>query len=237
VPSPQPVILLPPSEGKAQGGDGPAWAPGRMADRALDRHRKEVVRRAKAAGATAARGPTMAAIDRYTGVLYRELAWATLRADARRRGADQIRIVSGLWGLVAPLDPIPAYRLKMSAALPDLGRLSTWWRPRMAPTLAARVEGAVVWDLLPIEHAAAVDWGACRPGQRVTFRFVEADGSTVNHWNKLLKGAVVRWLLADQPSDASAIAGFVHPLGYQYDPDASSSLEEPLVSLVLRRPA
>jgi hypothetical protein len=66
---------------------------------------------------------------------------------------------------------------------------------------------------------------------------VEHDGRTVSHWNKLLKGAVVRWLLTEQPADATAIERFVHPLGYQYDPDASSALDEATVVLVLRRPS
>ena len=39
-------------------------------------------------------------------------------------------IVSGLWGAVMPTDPVPAYRLKMSATLPKLGKLSAWWRER-----------------------------------------------------------------------------------------------------------
>ena len=117
---------------------------------------------------------------------------------ARRRGEQQLRTVSGLWGLVAPTDPIPPYRLKMSASLDGLGRLSTWWRPRLAPVLAELTAGAVVWDLLPNEHAAAMDWAACRPAQRVTVRFLDAEGRTVSHWNKLLKGSLVRWLLDEQ---------------------------------------
>jgi cytoplasmic iron level regulating protein YaaA (DUF328/UPF0246 family) len=231
------VILVPPSEGKATGGGGPPWSTGTMADGGLDRHRQVVLRAARAAGAVARGAPTTAAIERYTGVLYGELDWPSLSAAARRRGAEQLRTVSGLWGLVAPHDPIPAYRLKMSASLPDLGRLATWWRPRLAPVLAARTAGATVWDLLPIEHAAAMQWDACAPGQRVTFRFVEADGRTVNHWNKLLKGAVVRWILEDRPADAGAIRDFVHPLGYQFEADASSPLDESEVALVLRRGA
>src|SRR5690606_7964852 len=131
VPPPQPVILLPPSEGKATGGDGPVWAPHTMADQSLDRHRRVVLKAARAAGVAPRRAPTTPVMRRYTGVLYQELDWASLPAPVRRRGAEQVRIVSGLWGLVAPDDPIPHYKLKMSAALPDLGRLSTWWKPRL----------------------------------------------------------------------------------------------------------
>src|SRR3546814_15244212 len=86
-----------------------------MLDGAIDRHRKVVLRAARQAGATAPRALTMPAIERYTGVLYGELDWASLPRAARGRGADQVRIVSGLWGLVAPLDPIPPYKLKLSA--------------------------------------------------------------------------------------------------------------------------
>jgi hypothetical protein len=35
----------------------------------------------------------------------------------------------GLWGVVAPRDPIPDYKLKMGASIGRLGKLSTWWRP------------------------------------------------------------------------------------------------------------
>jgi cytoplasmic iron level regulating protein YaaA (DUF328/UPF0246 family) len=146
-----------------------------------------------------------------------------------------VRIASGLWGLVAPADPIPHYRLKASARLGDLGVLATWWRPRLGPVLQELTAGRVVWDLLPIEHAKMTTWpvGERAPAQRVTVRFVDSRGATVNHWNKLLKGAVVRWVLSEQPTDARDLAGFRHPLGYVLDVEASS-LETPVATAVLR---
>lgn len=233
---PQPVLLLPPSEGKAAGGDGPRWAAGTMADPTLDRHRRVVLAAARASGATPRRAPTMPAIERYTGVLYRELDWPSLPAAARARGADQVRIASGLWGLVAPGDPIPPYRLKASARLGDLGPLATWWRPRLADRLAELTAGRVVWDLLPIEHRRMVMWpedGPTAPAQRVTVRFVDRGGTTVSHWNKLLKGALVRWVLTERPASAGDLAGFDHPLGYRLDP-AGSQLDGPVATAVLR---
>ncbi len=220
--APQPVILLPPSEGKAAGGSGPSWSRGSMTDSALDPARATVLRAARATGATPRRAPTLPAFERYTGVLYRELAWPSLPAPARRRGDQQVRVVSGLWGLAAPGDPIPPYRLKMSASLEGLGRLASWWRPRLPAALAPLVDDAVVWDLLPQEHQAAVDWSACSPRQRVVVRFVDAEGKAIAHWNKLLKGALVRWLLVDRPAGPVDLARFRHPLGYRLDRGAST---------------
>jgi cytoplasmic iron level regulating protein YaaA (DUF328/UPF0246 family) len=173
-------------------------------------------------------------MERYTGVLYKELAWSTLPAAARRHGQDRVRIVSGLWGLVAPEDPIPAYRLKMSARLEPLGRLSRWWRPHLAPVLLTRSAGAVVWDLLPTEHEDAMDWTSCRPARRITVRFVDDHDRTVSHWNKLLKGSLVRWLLTALPTGPEDLAAFEHPLGYRFDPSAST-LDGGLAAVVLRQ--
>lgn len=229
------LILLPPSEGKAPEGDGPPWAPGTMAVSELDTRRAQVL---KALGRRhpARTGPTLPAIERYTGVLYGELDAASLRAVPRRRLDRSVLVVSGLWGLVAPADPIPHYKLKMSANVPPLGKLSTWWRPAVTAAVAARAERALVWDLLPIEHSAAVTWEAVEPHERVTVRFVDAQGKTISHWNKLLKGSLVRWLVTTGATDTEALVEFEHPQGYRYDP-ASTVRDGRTTALTFRGPA
>ena len=233
--APRTLILLPPSEGKAPGGRGRPWAPATMAVDLDDRRR--AVLDALGPDHPARTGPTRPAIDRYRGVLYQELDPATVTGAARRRLNGRVLVVSGLWGLVAPKDPIPDYRLKMSASLPGLGKLSTWWRPAVTEALAGRADGAVVWDLLPNEHAAAIDWSARSPRCRVTVAFLDRGGRTVSHWNKLLKGSIVRWLAETGEHDPAALADFDHPQGYRLD-RAASTFDRRAVHLVLReRPA
>ncbi len=180
-------------------------------------------------------GPTLPAIERYTGVLYQGLDAASLGAVPRRRLDRSVLVVSGLWGLVAPQDPIPHYKLKMSANVPPLGKLSTWWRPEVTRAIASRAERALVWDLLPIEHSAAVSWDDVSPFERVTVRFVDAQGKTVSHWNKLLKGSLVRWLVTTGSTDVDALVDFEHPQGYRYDP-AATVRDGRLTALTFRSP-
>jgi len=45
----------------------------------------------------------------------------------------------------------------------------------------------------------------------------------VSHWNKLLKGALVRHLLAHPLDDPDGLADFEHPEGYAYRRDLSTS--------------
>ncbi len=245
MPTPAPLVLLPPSEGKAGGGSGTPWAPGTMAVD-LDTQREHAIAallramrqnqaaRAKllgvkgdalAAATEANRGlreaPTMPAIERYTGVLYDALDVASLRATQRRRLDRSVLIVSGLWGLVAPSDPIPDYKLKMGASLPRLGRLSTWWRGPISAQLDELSRGRTVWNLLPNEHAAA--WASTGEAIQHTVRFLERrpNGSlvAVSHWNKLLKGALVRHLLDEPATTPDSLVDWEHPLGYRLDPE------------------
>ncbi len=180
---------------------------------------------ATAANSAIETGPCRPAIDRYTGVLYDALDAASLPKRDRRRLDEHVRIFSGCFGLVGPADPIPDYKLKMGASLPKLGRLSTAWRPLIDGELDQWTKGRTVWDLLPNEHGAA--WtGAVSGGLRIRVRFlddVERRGQrslvTVSHWNKLLKGALVRHLLATGLDEPVGLEAFAHPEGYRYRPD------------------
>jgi cytoplasmic iron level regulating protein YaaA (DUF328/UPF0246 family) len=257
-----PLILLPPSEGKATEGEGPPWAPGTMALDLDDRRERVVagllsamranetarakllgVKGAALAAATAANravreAPTMPAIERYTGVLYDALDAGSLTAVPRRRLDACVLILSGLWGAVTPRDPIPDYKLKMGASLARLGRLSAWWRADLSAAIAVRAEGRHVWNLLPNEHAAA--WQAPDGLAQWSVRFLEpgADGALVaaSHRNKSLKGALVRHLLAHPRTTPATLADWGHPSGYRYDPSLDET-RDGLTVLSLVRPA
>ena len=251
MPTKLPLILLPPSEGKAPGGGGAPWEPGTMAVD-LDAQRSKLVAALQTAmrGSAAARGrllgvkgealaaateanrsllssPTLPAIDRYTGVLYGELDAPSLPASSRRRLGRSVLIFSGLWGLVAPGDRIPDYKLKMGATLGRAGRLATWWRDPVTAALADTAAGRVVWNLLPGEHDAAWRAEEVNPRAHYTVRFLERrpDGSlrAVSHWNKLLKGALVRHLLEHPDCGPAELADWDHPLGYRLAPELTEA--------------
>lgn len=237
-----PLILLPPSEGKASSGDGPPWTRGALSID-LDVERTRVIRsltaamkgdeasRAKlldvkgkalvaatAANRGVAKAPTLRAIERYTGVLYDAIDHRSLSAVHRRRLDASVVIFSGLWGLVMPGDPIPDYKLKMGAALAPLGKLSTWWREPLSARLAELAAGRHIWNLLPNEHALA--WDPPADLEQWTVRFLERRNgalSTVSHDNKSLKGALVRYLLANPSAEPADLAAWKHPAGYRLD--------------------
>lgn len=231
--TPLPVILLPPSEGKSPGGtrDPVDWACGGFGQLApmrlqvRDAVRRAVRRRADAQALLGVTGPhldraleewrdidqapTMPAGARYSGVVWGALDLASLPAAARRRGMGRIVVPSGLWGLAGAADPIPSYRLKMGARVGALGRLSAWWQPAVSAALATRARRGAVMDLLPNEHAAAIDVAALRPGSVVRVAIMD-DGPggrrAVGHAGKALKGLLARAVLAEDARTAADVA-------------------------------
>ncbi|MGW5560044.1 peroxide stress protein YaaA [Micromonospora sp. NPDC003944] len=173
------LILLPPSEGKADAGTGRRWAPDRLSLPELNPARERVLDALVAVSAgpdqEAARAAlglsegqrgelrrnarlreaaTAPAERLYTGVLYEALDLASLPATAQRAARRSILISSGLWGAVRLADRIPPYRCPIAARLPDVGALSTYWRRELTPAVDAAAGRGPVLDLRSGAYAA-----------------------------------------------------------------------------------
>ena len=230
------AILLPPSEGKAAGGDGPGWVPASGRFAALGPQRTAVVKalakakggdqkllgvggnhlaRGRAANTALAKGaPTMPASARYTGVVYDHIDLASLRPSARKAATESIVVFSGLLGVCGIDDPIPDYRLKMGARLAPMGIMARWWKPTLSAALNEWLRGRVVIDLLPNDHATAWSPEPANYAAHVRVSFVEGSGSNagavIGHDAKAAKGLLVRHLLERGGDAERALASFEH---------------------------
>jgi cytoplasmic iron level regulating protein YaaA (DUF328/UPF0246 family) len=205
------LVLLPPSEGKAPGGRGAPLDLSSLAHPSLEPVRSRLVTAlqqaarddltglARALGCSVAEAEkdlhlttsgSLPASRRYTGVVYEALSYATLSPAGRRRANSALRVASALFGLLAPTDRIPAYRLSGGTSLPGVGSLSAAWRPVLETEIAAH-KGLVV-DLRSGPYAALA-----RVPDAVQVRVLrEASGArtVVSHDNKYTKGLLAREL-------------------------------------------
>lgn len=170
--------------------------------------------------------PTMAAIDRYTGVLYDALSAGTLDPRARAFADRHVLVHSALFGLVRALDSLPAYRLSHSARLPGVA-LKKLWRQPIADVLAA-IDGPIL-DLRSEAYAAL---GPAPVGSRTRYlRVVAEDGDghkrALNHFNKTSKGIFTRAFLDDRPDISSIddLGDWAAGAGFQLLPGARGELQ------------
>jgi uncharacterized protein len=154
----------------------------------------------------------------YAGVLYDALGLATLSAAARRRATARVRVTSSLFGLVAPGDRIPAYRLSGDAVLPGLGTVAGVWRDSLGPVVTELVGDGLLVDLRSGMYAAF--W---RPSGlatvatvRVLHEVAPGKRQVVSHFNKATKGRIVRALLESgaNPRTPARLADALHDLGW-----------------------
>ena len=235
------IVLLPPSETKRAGGDGPALTLDALGSPELHPLRDELIADlvALAADPAASRtalglsagqdaeiernaallsAPTMPALHRYTGVLYDALDVGTLRAASAARAGARLAVGSALFGLLRADDPIPGYRLSAGSRLPGRPSLATRWRPALEPVLADLAERELVVDLRSGSYA-----GLARvPGAVAVEVLAERpDGgrTVVSHFNKAHKGRLARALVEtrSEPSDAAAVAGVARRAGMRVE--------------------
>lgn len=222
------VILLPPSEGKAQGGTPRTkWRPNVGAfGPSLGRRRAEVaaalraaqggdaqllgvggqhLARARAANSSIVGAPSLPAAERYTGVVWDHLDLAGMTGAQRARAFPRIIVPSGLMGACLAGDPVPDYRLKMGGRLPGLGgTMAKWWRDDVSAAINDYAHGCVVIDLLPSEHRATYIADAALVAEHVTVDLVTPTGKAGGHDAKAAKGRLARHLLLTTPMIASS---------------------------------
>jgi uncharacterized protein len=240
------LVLLPPSETKAPGGDGApldlaalSWPeltdvrtslvealvelagdlPAARAALGLSTAQDvEVKRNAELLGA-----PSMPALERYTGVLYDALDVRSLTRAQRARADRRLAVGSALFGVVRGSDRIPAYRLSAGSALPGRPTLRAVWRPALGPVLAAVDElvvdlrSSAYAALAPVPGAVTLDVLSERP---------DGTRAVVSHFNKAHKGRVARLLATTtgEPGDVVRLRALLRRAGLHVEHDGGTAL-------------
>lgn len=168
------------------------------------------------------------AIDSFVGDIYSGLQADSLSAGDREYADETLRILSGLYGIIRPLDGIAPYRLEMGYTFPGapFKNLYTFWGQAIADTLPST--GLIV-NVSSVEYTKAV-LPYMDAARVVAPRFLTADPKTgeptfvVVH-AKIARGAFARWLITSRATDDSDLTKFTD-IGYAYDASLSTP-EEP----------
>ena len=168
------------------------------------------------------------AVFAFNGDVYHGLSAKTLQADDLAYAQDHLRILSGLYGVLRPLDAIQPYRLEMGAKLKNArgGSIYDFWGARIAKEIdkaaAGHDDGAVV-NLASEEYFSAVDRGALKaPVVAVAFK-EEKNGAlrTLQFFAKRARGMMARWIVEKRAERRADLKDF-DAVGYRFRNDLSS---------------
>ena len=172
----------------------------------------------------------------FAGDTYQGLEAASLDPDEMAWAQDHFRILSGLYGLLRPLDALQPYRLEMGARLknPRGKNLYEYWGSQISEALNAQAEAVgaqILVNCASQEYFGAVDLKALKL-QVVTPVFMENKNGTpkvVSFYAKRARGAMARYVIQNRLQDVAALQEFDSG-GYAYQPQ----LSEPLKPVFLR---
>lgn len=168
--------------------------------------------------------PAKPAAFAFAGDTYLRLEASTLSDDALRRAQTHLRILSGLYGLLRPLDGIRPYRLEMGIRLKTRRgpHLYAYWGDRIAEALTEDAERAGARHVLNCasrEYFAAAD----RPAQHlpvITPTFLEdrpGGARVIGFAAKRARGAMARFVVEQRIEDPADLRAF-DAGGYVWQP-------------------
>jgi cytoplasmic iron level regulating protein YaaA (DUF328/UPF0246 family) len=172
------------------------------------------------------------AVFAFNGDVYQGLDAYTLKESQMDRLQDTLRILSGLYGILRPLDLIQPYRLEMGTKL-TVGRkknLYDFWKKTITEALNAELEeGELFLNLASNEYFSAVDAKALKvPVITPVFKDWSKDKlRVISFFAKKARGAMVRYVLDSGADTLEAIRAFDYE-GYQFSQEHTLKAEQPV---------
>lgn len=171
----------------------------------------------------------------FAGDTYQGLEAGSLDQDELDWAQEHLRILSGLYGVLRPLDAIQPYRLEMGSRLKTRrgGNLYEYWRDDLSKALnaqAVETGSEVLINCASQEYFGAVALKALKL-QVITPQFMEDKGDgkdprIVSFFAKKARGAMARFIIQNRLTTADGIKDF-DTGGYVWQ-EAASTPEKPV---------
>lgn len=167
----------------------------------------------------------------FNGDVYQGLSARTLDKTGLKWAQDHLRILSGLYGVLRPLDAIQPYRLEMGVRLKTRRgkNLYDFWRETIAANLnqaAESMKDPTLVNLASQEYFAAVDRKALTlPVLTCHFREeVEGEARLISFFAKKARGLMARYAIDNRIGRPADLKGFDTD-GYRFQASLSTDTD------------
>ena len=165
------------------------------------------------------------AVFTFDGDVYTGLDAYTIPLEKLEVLQDKLRILSGLYGLLKPLDLMQAYRLEMGTKMPvgEYKSLHEFWKPVVTKALNKELKKDELFvNLASNEYFSAVDVKALKvPVITPDFKdYKDGKLKMISFFAKKARGMMVRYILDTNAETIEDLKGFNYE-GYQFDANLS----------------
>ena len=173
-----------------------------------------------------------AAIYAFNGDVYSGLDPYTLPEEKIDKMQSQIRILSGLYGVLRPLDQIQAYRLEMGTkiSIGSNNNLYSFWKNKVTNQLNSELEEReLILNLASKEYFSVIDTGLIS-NTIISPEFKDFKNGKlkiISFYAKKARGLMARYLIDENISDLEGIRLFSSE-GYRYSEKESKNETSPV---------
>ena len=165
------------------------------------------------------------AVFTFDGDVYTGLDAYTIPLEKLEVLQDKLRILSGLYGLLKPLDLMQAYRLEMGTKMPvgEYKSLHEFWKPVVTKALNKELKKDELFvNLASNEYFSAVDVKALKvPVITPDFKdYKDGKLKMISFFAKKARGMMVRYIIDTNAETIEDLKGFNYE-GYQFDANLS----------------
>ena len=168
------------------------------------------------------------AVYAFKGDVYVGLEAEELSDDDLLYAQEHLRILSGLYGILKPLDLIQPYRLEMGTrlAFDDYRTLYAYWADKLSKELnkqSKKVANKTLINLASQEYFKAVDLKALKMNV-IDVEFLDNKNGQykiISFFAKKARGLMAQYIIKNRIENVEDLQGFDYE-GYFYDADASS---------------
>ena len=163
----------------------------------------------------------------FTGEVYKGLSIENFNSDQLQIAQDSIRILSGMYGLLKPLDLIYPYRLEMGTRLEvkeSVNNLYDFWNTKLTKSLIKQTEKEeAVVNLASVEYAKSIQLKSLnRTVITPTFKeFKNGDYKVIMMFAKHARGSMARYIIENNIQQIEDLKGF-QTGGYSFDEKLST---------------
>lgn len=165
------------------------------------------------------------ALYAFAGDVYVGLDGYSIPSEKLDAIQDKLRILSGLYGLLKPLDLIQPYRLEMGTYLTvgECKNLYDYWKPKLTAALNKELKKDELFvNLASDEYASAIDFKKLKvPVIKPDFKdYKEGKLKIISFYAKKARGMMVRYIIDTNAQTIDDLKGFNYD-GYGFDANLS----------------
>ena len=170
---------------------------------------------------------TTPAILSYDGIAFQYMAPSVFEDGQFAWVQAHLRILSGFYGVLKPMDGVQPYRLEMQAPAPVDGKkdLYDFWGRRLYE--AVRDDSGIILNLASREYSKCIEPYLTENDRFIRFTFAEEVGGRLRQkatFAKMARGEMVRYLAELNAQTPEQAQGFDR-LGYRFRDDLSTDAE------------